>query len=74
MAIMGPLTTCPHCLTEFRPINNVLGCPECKREAMEKREADHFAELDKLTVEERIRRIEKWMFHYSIINDKPKRY
>jgi hypothetical protein len=39
-------------------------CGECRARALASKRDQHFAELDTLTVEERLRRIEAWIYDY----------
>lgn len=40
-------------------------CHECTVIEAKEKEESHFKELDKLSHEERIRKIEKWIYHYK---------
>lgn len=49
----------------YRPGDVPMVCGDCKEKEDKEREARHFAELDKLTLEERLRRVEKWIYHFA---------
>ena len=40
-------------------------CHECERKDVERKEREYFEALDKLTTEERIRKIEQWIYNYK---------
>lgn len=40
-------------------------CPACESAREDKAKADHFAELDKLTLEERVRKLEEQMYNHG---------
>ena len=69
MAHMGQETTCMACGKTYIPISSgggpYSGCPHCKKIEEEEKEADYFAGLDELSTEERIRKIEKWIYHFK---------
>jgi len=70
MAWAGPNTKCPTCKQVYTPIYAAgsvrgSGCPFCADTAATEKEEKHFAELDALEMEERIRRIEKWIYNYK---------
>lgn len=66
-------TTCIECSNGF--MGNVLRglatCSNCVKLAADKKEAAHYARLDKMTVEERLRELEKISYRRSIT---PPRY
>lgn len=64
MAYVGPEQKCWKCQKTYRPINNG-DCPHCAKAEADEKEAAHFAMLDELSLEERIRRIEKWIYHFK---------
>lgn len=43
----------------FEPVKD--GCPDCKARTKAEADAAYYAELDALPMEERVRRIEKWI-------------
>jgi hypothetical protein len=40
-------------------------CADCTAEAVAKKRAEHFAELDKLSIHDRLRRVEEWQYDYE---------
>ena len=70
MAWLRPKTTCPQCKHKYQPVHASgsaigSGCPICTKAEVEAKEIAHFAALDELTMEERIRKIEKWIYNYK---------
>ncbi|MHA1835987.1 MAG: hypothetical protein ACTSYQ_03565 [Candidatus Odinarchaeia archaeon] len=55
-----------------RPTPSV--CGQCAAKEQVAKEEKHFAELDKLPMEERLRRVEKWIYHYKPTHVSPPRY
>lgn len=49
-------------------------CSECRIRIESERREKYFAELDKLTVEERIRKIEEWIYNYQPTYVPPPRF
>lgn len=49
----------------FSPAVVKDGCADCKKRLAEEAEANYYAELDALPVEERLRRIEKWIRNFK---------
>ena len=49
-------------------------CGECKAAEEQEKRDKYFAELDKLTLEERVRRIEEWIYDYQPQYVPPPRY
>ena len=41
------------------------GCPKCQKRLAKETEAKYYAELDALSMEERVRRIEKWIKEFK---------
>jgi hypothetical protein len=39
-------------------------CSSCEKEEKAEAKAAYFAELDKLTLEERLRKVEEWIYEY----------
>jgi Zn finger protein HypA/HybF involved in hydrogenase expression len=70
MALMGNKLKCIECGHEYFPVRSGFGewsgCPQCKARADKLAEEKHFAELDNLSLEERLRRVEKWIYHYKV--------
>lgn len=64
MAYIGLPVTCHVCKNTYAPINN-NGCPHCVQIEKEAKRKAHFAALDQLTLEERIRKIEEWIYSYK---------
>jgi len=70
MAWAGPDTKCPQCKQTYTPMfasgsSVSSGCPYCKKEELQTKEEKHFTELDALSMEERVRRVEKWIYNYK---------
>lgn len=63
---MGLPTNCPTCHKSFRPINGNNDCPYCAVLVETTKRKAHFAALDQLTLEERIRKIEEWIYDYNV--------
>ena len=68
---MAYMTTifCTECQTSKQAIASAdnpapLVCGECRSKIEATRREKHFAELDKLPLEERIRKIEEWIYDY----------
>ena len=40
-------------------------CPTCKNDEKMKKDKEYFDELDNLTVKERIRRLEEWIYNHK---------
>jgi len=79
MAYMHPAVVCPKCNHEYRPMsssgsNNKSGCPVCEMRAATKREEEYFARLDTMSMEERVRRIERWIYEYKAPSRYPPKY
>jgi len=49
-------------------------CGECKERIRAEMRDRHFAELDALTLEERVRRIEEWIYEYKPTYVPPPRF
>ncbi|MBW1853210.1 MAG: hypothetical protein JRJ00_00765 [Deltaproteobacteria bacterium] len=52
-------------------------CSVCTQKDKDWKEKAHFDKLDKLSIEERIRKLEKWTYHHKCVNvnnDPFKRY
>jgi len=70
MAWAGPETRCPQCKEVYTPMfasgsSVSSGCPYCAKAKALSKEEKHFAELDALSMEERVRRVEKWIYNYK---------
>ena len=52
----------------------VSECGECKAKIEQEMRDRHFAELDALSLEERIRRIEEWIYDYKPTHVPPPRF
>lgn len=60
--------TCQKCgeVKEHHTTNFYISvCPYCERKDVEKKEREYFEALDSLSMEERIRKIEKWIYDYK---------
>lgn len=61
---------CIKCMKGFtaicNPTDHPSECPDCKNKENETKERIHFAELDTLTLDERVRRIEKRLYSRNI--------
>ena len=62
-------TACKECGDDFAGNihEGVDTCPSCVKKFKDKAKADHFAELDKLTLEERVRKLEEQMYEHGKI-------
>ena len=49
-------------------------CGECRAREEQLRRSNYFAELDKLPLEERIRKIEEWIYEYKPTYVAPPRF
>ena len=49
----------------FGSIMNSITCGVCLQKEEQEKEDKYFAELDELTLEERVRKIEKWIYRYK---------
>ena len=63
---------CKKCGEEFRTMINSSGessnpslCDNCKREESDIKRREYFYGLDGLTIEERLRRVEEWIYNYK---------
>jgi hypothetical protein len=61
---------CPRCKEQKRVMRGAgrpapTYCGDCQRAIDAEAEEKHFAELDALPLEERLRRVEKWIYHYQ---------
>ena len=69
MAYVGTPKKCFVCEKMYSPISTsggpMSGCPHCALTEADLKEKAHFAALDELTTEQRIRKIEKWIYHYK---------
>lgn len=52
----------------------VTHCGECRDKEEQLRRVNYFAELDKLTLEERVRKIEEWIYEYKPTYVPPPRF
>ena len=52
----------------------VTQCGECRAKIQEEARKRHFAELDELSLEERIRKIEEWIYDYRPQHVPPPRF
>jgi len=62
------MAMCSKCSTKFTAFNTDMSpdvCSACKKTDDEVKEKAHFNELDKLTLEERIRKLEKWSYNHK---------
>jgi hypothetical protein len=41
-----------------------MSCDDCIEKDVKAKRVTHFAELDKLTIEQRLRKIEEWIYDY----------
>lgn len=60
--------TCEVCKeekTEYKEQGHNHICSDCKKKEKEQIEREYFEVLDKLSMEERIRKIEKWIYDYE---------
>ena len=56
-----------------KPFEDLIGsgeatpniCPTCKNDEKMKKDKEYFDELDNLTVKERIRRLEEWIYNHK---------
>lgn len=46
-------------------INDYSGCPHCKAVEEEQKRKEYFASLDALPLEERVRKIEEWIYNHG---------
>ena len=66
MAYLTPIP-CQDCGQDFfgDSYRGMASCPSCAKKAEDADLAAHFAELDKMTIEERIRRLEEISYNRS---------
>ena len=60
--------TCKVCKedkTEYKEQGHDQICSGCKKKEKEQKDRGYFEALDKLSMEERIRKIEKWIYDYK---------
>ncbi len=64
---MALVTTrnCITCHESFAAVNEQTECNNCKASAAQALREKHFNDLDNLSVEERLRRIEEWIYNYK---------
>ena len=67
MAIVT-MITCSKCL-KHRQVTCASGelistCDECRNTEIDRERREHFSGLDGLTIEERLRNIEEWIYNY----------
>lgn len=67
---------CSECRNEYQGDihNHICICWDCEKKIKEAKEKAHFDELDKLTPEERLRRVEKWIYEYKPQHVSPTRF
>ena len=67
---------CSECKEEYNSTIDDLEnlCLDCKMEIEGSKREKHFRELDKLTLEERVRKIEEWIYDYKPIHVRPPRF
>jgi len=68
VAVQETCIKCANTFTDYRSgglTTRNITCPDCRRKEDQAKEDMHFATLDSLTIEERIRRIEEWIYHYK---------
>jgi len=65
--IMAIVTTrnCITCHESFAAVNEQRECNNCKNAAKIALREKHFDELDNMTLEERLRRVEEWIYDYQ---------
>lgn len=63
---MALVTTrnCITCHESFAAVNEQVECNNCINAAKIALREKHFSELDNMTLEERLRRIEEWIYDY----------
>ncbi len=49
-------------------------CGECEKEEKDIERREYFGALDGLTLEERVRKIEEWIYNYKKPNQWPQKY
>lgn len=74
MAWMGQEKKCGVCQKKYTPIHSAgsvrsHGCPHCAEAEATRKEREHFIKLDALSLEERIRKIENWIYNYKVPRD-----
>ncbi len=80
MAYMGTPTVCGQCGERYTPRYrsgsvSSYECPFCKDSAEKEKEGVHFNALDEMSLEDRIRKIEEWIYHYKPpINPRDRKY
>jgi len=68
MAIMRTVycTRCRHTVQEARESGDYNSeCNRCRAETAEYKRRKHFRELERLSIESRVRRIEEWIYNYK---------
>jgi hypothetical protein len=50
---------------------NFAECPTCKKNEADAKRKAHFDALDRLTMEERVRKIEEWIYDYKPVYVRP---
>ena len=56
-------------ISSARQFNTI--CNDCLAEKAERKRERHFAILDNMTLEERVRRIEQWIYNYKPTHTHP---
>jgi len=49
-------------------------CDDCTTNSREFKRAQHFAKLNSLTMDERVRKIEQWIYDYQPVHVEPPRF
>lgn len=73
---MAYITTnrCITCGHTWQGIGGSTECTECYSSRIGREKREYFGALDALTIEERIRRIEEWIYYYKPEYVPPPRY
>jgi len=64
---------CMECqTTQYSSVPKNRVCSKCKAKGNEQKEREYFQHIDSLTIEERLREIEKWIYNHSHEDLQPK--
>ena len=74
MAYLNPNGWCPNCKKSVEKWDHATYCEPCGKEIAEKNHSEHFSKLDAMSIEERVRRIEDWIYNYKPAYVSPPRF